>query len=344
MRVCFVTYPAVMLLKGGPKTQLFQTKYGLERLGVEVDLHNPWRELPVAEYDLIHVFGANIGTYHYARELHKLGAPMVISPIFYSRHNAGIVRAAAGVERVVRKAFPGTWMDYGFVRDICNWSIGVLPNTHEEGCLLRDGLGISEEKLYIVPNGVESRFGQGDPRQFIEQYGVKDFVLNVGHVGPERKNVLRLIKAMEKVNAPAVIIGRVEDTRSGRACVAEAKKSGHVMIIDAIPNSSDLLASAYAACDVFALPSYFETPGIAALEAGLAGAKIVITPHGGPKEYFGGHAEYVEPTSWELIAHGITTALNKPKTPDLSEHIKKYYLWERIAELTLEVYGQVMKE
>jgi len=42
-----------------------------------------------------------------------------------------------------------------------------------------------------------------------------------------------------------------------------------------------MLASAYAACDVFVLPSMFETPGIAALEAGLAGAKIVITKYGG---------------------------------------------------------------
>ena len=40
-----------------------------------------------------------------------------------------------------------------------------------------------------------------------------------------------------------------------------------------------LLASAYAAARVFALPSWFETPGLAALEAALAGCSVAITPY-----------------------------------------------------------------
>ena len=47
------------------------------------------------------------------------------------------------------------------------------------------------------------------------------------------------------------------------------------------------LASAYAAARVFALPSWFETPGLAALEAGLAGCAVAITPYGSTRDYFG---------------------------------------------------------
>jgi glycosyltransferase involved in cell wall biosynthesis len=103
-----------------------------------------------------------------------------------------------------------------------------------------------------------------------------------------------------------------------------------------------MLASAYAACDVFALPSLFETPGIAALEAGLAGAKIAITPFGGTKDYFGPLADYTDPYSVDSIRRGIRNALNRKKDSALREHIKKEFLWSRVAEKTKAVYQSVL--
>ena len=46
---------------------------------------------------------------------------------------------------------------------------------------------------------------------------------------------------------------------------------------------------------MFALPSWFETPGLAALEAALAGCSVVITPFGSTREYFGDLVEYARP-------------------------------------------------
>jgi glycosyltransferase involved in cell wall biosynthesis len=89
---------------------------------------------------------------------------------------------------------------------------------------------------------------------------------------------------------------------------------------------------------VFALPSQYETPGIAALEAALSGAKVVITKYGGTEDYFAGFAEYVEPTSVESIRNGIVTALNKKKDNVLREHVKKEFLWQKVAEKTKHVY------
>jgi glycosyltransferase involved in cell wall biosynthesis len=103
-----------------------------------------------------------------------------------------------------------------------------------------------------------------------------------------------------------------------------------------------LLASAYAACDVFVLPSQFETPGIAALEAGLAGAKIVITPVGGTKEYFRDDAIYVEPSSTESIVQGIQAALKKEKDSSLRTRIQKEFLWDKVGEKTKQVYQSIL--
>lgn len=344
MRICLASYQSVMMLKGGPRTQILQTKRCLELLGVQVALFESWQEFPKGTIDLIHLFGANIGTYHLAREIQKLGIPMVVTPIYYSRHSSPVIRTVVAADTLMRKIARGTWTDYGLVAEICGWGHAVMPNTRKEARLVQRGLGIPPEDIVVVPNGVDMRFHGADPGLFRQQYGIDKFVLTVGHIGPKRKNVLRLLRALEKINAPAVIIGRIEDNAYGRACLQAAKNNPRLIVLDAIPNDSPLLASAYAACDVFVLASQFETPGIAALEAGLAGAKIVITKYGGTEEYFGPYAEYVEPTSWELIHHGITTALNKEKNNALREHIKQEFLWERVAEKTLEVYERVLRD
>ena len=342
MHVCLATYHSVMMLKGGPRTQILQMKSCLERRGVEVSLFNSWEEIQKEDVDLIHIFGANLGTYHFAREVHKLGIPTVVTPIFFTRHSWPFVRSIVGMHGMIRNLARGTWTDYGIASEVCSWAAAVLPNTQREAELVEHGLGVPGEKIEVIPNGVEQRFHEADPGPFREKYGIRDFVLNVGHIGPPRKNVLRLIRALEDVNVPAVIIGRIEQNEYGLKCLERAKQNPRLVIIDALPNESDLLASAYAACDVFVLPSLFETPGIAALEAGLAGAKIAITKYGGTEDYFGPYAEYIEPTSVELIHHAIISSLNKQKDPALRERIRTKYLWDRVAELTREIYARLI--
>jgi glycosyltransferase involved in cell wall biosynthesis len=163
----------------------------------------------------------------------------------------------------------------------------------------------------------------------------------VGHVGHRRKNVLSLIKALGHIDYPAVIVGRIIAGSYGAACVREAAKYKHIVIIEGLKNDSEMLASAYAAADTFVLPSLFETPGIAALEAGLAGAKVVITPHGGTREYFGDMAEYVDPHSVEAIRTGIMRALDRKKDNLLRDHIRKEFLWQHVSRKTAEVYKEI---
>ncbi|MDI6766323.1 MAG: glycosyltransferase [Bacteroidota bacterium] len=342
MNVCFISYQSVMLLKGGPRTQILQTKRELEKLGVNISLYNPWAEFHKTSFDLVHIFGANIGTYHFAREIHKLGVPIVVTPIFFSLHSKTFLRTAMVFDGLLHKSFYGIWTDYGLLAEICSWAKAVLPNTNKEGLLLEKGLNIQKEKLFVVPNGVEERFCNANKSPFINKYGIEDFILNVGHIGPERKNVLRLIHVLQDLNTPAVIIGRIEDNEYGRKCLAEAKKNPRLLILDSIPNNSELLASAYAACDVFVLPSLFETPGIAALEAALAGAKIAITKYGGTDEYFGSYAEYIEPSSAKSIRQGIINVLEKDKQHELQERIRKNFLWEQVAQQTLLAYKSVL--
>ncbi|MEJ2628702.1 MAG: glycosyltransferase, partial [bacterium] len=116
----------------------------------------------------------------------------------------------------------------------------------------------------------------------------------------------------------------------------------NLIIIEGLDHDSPLLASAYAACRVFVLPSKFETPGRAALEAALAGAKIVITPYGGTREYFKDFATYVNPYSVSSIRKGIEKTLENPKPEGLKEYIKNNFLWDSIAKKTKNVYDKIL--
>ena len=341
MKVTVAGYQAVTILHGGPNTQIRNTARHLARYGVRVNFFDPWSRFRPADCDLFHIFAANIGTYHLAREIHTTGIPLVVSPIIYSRHSPQYVRTALRATRIVRWGGKGLWSDYQIALDICRWASRVLPNTHAEARLVSEGLGVPSPRIAVVPNGVDKRFADADPKLFRSRYHIDRFILNVGHTGHGRKNVLRLIRALSQIKHPAVIIGRIIPGPYGDACVREAARYPHIRLIDGLDNASALLASAYSACDVFVLPSLFETPGIAALEAGLAGARVVITKHGGTEEYFGSMATYVDPLSVESIRAGIVSALEQRPSAELREHIRKNYLWPRVAERTAAAYHEI---
>jgi len=344
MNVLLASYQAVSILHGGPRTQLHNTAKFLPEYGVSPHLFDAWKPWRKGEYDLVHLFAANIGTYHLAREIHALGIPLIVSPIIYSLHSPFYIRTVLQGTRLLEKLGKGIWTDYALTADMCSWSKGVLPNTRDEALLVEKGLGVPGSRITMVPNGVDERFANGDPSLFEKKYGLKGFILNVGHTGHRRKNVLALIKALGTIDHPSVIIGRVIAGSYGDACVREAAKHKQILLIDGLENESDLLASAYAACDTFVLPSLFETPGIAALEAALAGAKIVITPHGGTKEYFGTIARYVDPRSVGSIKEGIVASLQSEKSTTLRDHIRREFLWQRVAEKTAEAYKTALAE
>ena len=182
---------------------------------------------------------------------------------------------------------------------------------------MSQGIGISTDNISVIPNIIEERFAHADPSLFEKKYEISDFILAVGNFGYQRKNMLNLLFALEKLEHPAVLIGKMYDNSYGKKCREKIEALTHVTWIDAIDHNDPMLESAYAACKVFAMPSLFETPGLAAMEAALAGANVVITPYGGPKEYFLNMAEYVNPKNIESIRNKIKKGLNSEANPAL---------------------------
>ncbi len=343
MKICFATHDGVTIAKGGVYVKIIEFKKYYESRGIEVELFNIWNSVDrLKEFDLVHLLPANIAVYSLARNLNFNNIKFVCEPVFFSNHSNSFLKTVSSIDKIARKFAKGVWFDYGFLRDICDWSKLVLPNTESEADRISRGFGIKRSKIKVIHNGVSERFLTGDPDLFRKKYGLDKFILNVGHIGPYRKNMLRFVKSVKNIDCPTVIIGKVSDAGETSEVMQEAKKNNNIHFISDIPNDSPLLASAYAACDTFVLPSLFETPGIAALEAALGGAKIVITRYGGTKDYFDEYADYVDPYSIENIKTVIESSLNKSKTSSTKDYIKNNFLWEKVAEKTLQTYQSLI--
>ena len=329
---------------GGPMIHLIQIKKHIKKLGIDIELMDMWKTRnDIFNTDLFHLHASNLSLWDIAHYLHSHKTKFIVTPIFFTRRSAFTIRNVCKINSIAKKLTPAIWSAYSISKDICNWAQHVLPNTGDEAKLIRDGLLVPNQNITIIPNGVEERFADADPSLFYNKYGVKDFILNVGHIGVPRKKTLSLIRALNTIDHPAVIIGRIYPSKEADLCIEEGKQNKNLTIIPGIDHDSPMLASAYAACSVFTLPAMYETPGIAALEAGLAGSKVVITPNGGTKDYFKNMATYVNPYSITSIRNGIETALNQKSDDQLRNHIKNNFLWQKVAELTANIYKQVLE-
>lgn len=337
--ILFGAQPAIAIKKGGLYIQLLKTKEHMERLGFSSDFYNPWIEPDSEKYDIFHLFGANFSTNIIGNLIKEKGIPLVLTPVYFSKHNRKNLRMINRTNRFLFR-FLKLSTPHIYTKELLQIADRILPNTQMEKHLITDGFGIEEDKVTVIYNGVDKRFSKASPNLFVEKFGAKDFLLYVGYIGNERKNTLRFVRALKDIDIKTFLIGNIVKTEYGRRCLEEIKKNDKITVLEPLPHNSKLLESAYAACDTFILPSIFETPGLAALEAGLAGAKIVITRYGGTKEYYGEEAIYLKPNSISSIRKSIEESLNKKKTPNLKKYIMEHFLWEKVAEQLAEIYRQ----
>ena len=336
MKIGIAAPLSLAAVNGGVRTQVLQTAHHLGLLGLEIEFIR-FNQLQY-DYDLVHVFCATPETIGIAKQTVDKGIKLVVSPIFFSTSSANKVSSALKVEKIVSLFGSGIRSDFGIKSEICNSADAILPNTNSELKLVRDGLNVNATKLHLVPNGVESRFKDAAPDQFITTYGIKNFVLFVGQAGAPRKNVLQLLRAASKIHSQIVIIGDFYENEYSKKCLKIASSAKNVLLINNMEHNNPLLESAYAACKVFCLPSFYETPGIAALEAGLAGANIVITKQGGTQEYFGNLALFIDTKSVDNITATINKSLQSDCSTELAQQILNNYTWEVLAKKTKQVY------
>jgi hypothetical protein len=223
-----------------------------------------------------------------------------------------------------------------------------LPSTATEAQGLSTFYGITPEKIHVLPNGVHERFYTSDGKLFRSEYRIDSpFVLHVGRFHPV-KNQKTLIEAVRLAQTHCVFLGDPDPSYQNyqRECqelareaeVADPSGKTRFFFIPAIPHEDPRLASAYAAASVFALPSHFETFGLAPLEAAVAGCPLVLTRNIRSLEIFAEHAKLIDPQDRHAIAREIRNRLSSDSQASLStiasesrRKLFERYRWEKIA-------------
>lgn len=330
---------------GGGEVQMQRTLAGLRAMGVDAQLWRPW-EQSLREADVVHLFGSQPEHVELAASARRLNIPVVLSTVAWFDWRSlwhepwSFTRRATAIGRYALRAAVPSWPSWR--RRLYHACDRLLPNSLVEAGQLQRLFQVPAARIRAVPNGADERFAFGEPTLAHEVIGHNaPFVLYCGRVEP-RKNQLGFLQAMRGTDVPIVIVG---DAVAGeQAYLNECRRlaSPRVTFLGHVAHESPLMASLYAACGCLALASWFETPGLVALEAAMSGVPLVLTTGGSASEYFGPLATYVPPHDHREIREQTLRALRQPRDPRLAQLVREQYTWQNVAQATREVYAELV--
>jgi glycosyltransferase involved in cell wall biosynthesis len=137
------------------------------------------------------------------------------------------------------------------------------------------GFLVEPARVRVFPNGISRHFFTARPDVFRQRTGISGpFVLMAGAISPY-KNQLGLVQALQGMDLPVVLIGRA--ARQDQEYLDTVLRSPWVRWLGELGHDDPLLASAFCAASVFALPSHGEVFPLAVIESLAAGTPVVMT-------------------------------------------------------------------
>lgn len=274
------------LAHGGLQIQIERTKAALEAADFEVEYLRWWD--PEQRGDIIHFFGrANPSHIEFA---HAKGMKYVMSDLLTgqgsrSRAQLGI---QAALEKGLRAAIPPTFLA-NFRWDAYGKADAVVVLTSWEAEIVRMLFGTAENRLHVVPNGVEPEFFRrsDDP-------AVRNEELICTATITERKRVLELVEAAVISRVPLRVIGAPYseiDPYYLRFSRLAARHPDVIRYEGPVGNRAHL-ARLYKSARGFVLLSTMESLSLSALEAAAAGCPLLLSDLPWARCTFGTGASY----------------------------------------------------
>ena len=332
------------LAPGGGELQMTALAAALREAGVAARFWRPWED-QLAGLDCLHLFGSEPEHLPVALAARRAKVPLVLSTIAWFdlascwREPWPLARRLAACGKfALRAAAP--WLA-SWRRELYHAVDLLLPNSQAEADQLTRYFGVPAERIRVVRNGADPRFAKGEAGPFARLAGCRRFVLYPGRIEP-RKNQLGFLQAMRGTDAPIVILGDVVPGHEPYLAACRRAAGEQVKFIGRIDHGDPLLASAYAAAACVVLASWYETPSLAALEAGMSGVPLVLPRGGSAKEYFGKLASYVSPGNLGEIREATLAALARGRNLQLGALVRSRYSWQAAAEAAREAYETVL--
>jgi len=315
MKVLFATYPMALHTPGGGEMQLMAYRKHLPQFGVEVTLFDPWNPR-FLEHDLVHFFSCVGGSSHFCNFVRNLGLPLVISSSLWITRETSHLYPTAEIKNQLGLAD-------------C-----VITNSVAESLALAEVLELPAQRFEVIPNGVDEIFLSAQQKLSTFPRPVDcPYVLNVANIEP-RKNQLLLAEAIKQFPYHKLVLaGYARDPQY----LEEILKIGgkHVVYLGPVQSNSNELLALYAHCEVFALPSTLETPGLAALEAQALGKPLIVTSEGCTREYFSSAATYVSALNVAELVNALSSKLRASSKQSVNT---KPLSWRQVAEKLAHLY------
>ncbi|HEW92004.1 MAG TPA: glycosyltransferase family 1 protein [Thermotogaceae bacterium] len=218
-----------------------------------------------------------------------------------------------------------------------------------------ESLNISEDKIRIIPNGV-------DYEKFDNLTKSKKLLKNIG--SPEKvvlfvarlvkyKGAQHIIKAIPEINndypdIKFVFIGEDQGYKKELVQLAKNLDVFDKCIFTGKVDEKDLLKY-YSIADVFILPSIGEGFGLVALEAIASGIPVILADAGGLKHILseiGGYPIDMAKDIPKQIVENVKNIFSDPSIDSEIERgkevLKRYYTWGRVAKMIERVYKEVI--
>lgn len=214
----------------------------------------------------------------------------------------------------------------------------------------------------FIPNGVDiKRFSSGDAGQFRRACGIPEsttLILCVGRIDYQ-KNQRILVEMTRR------LVNNHEDvhlTLIGRVCseyyleqlwrdIAEYNLDDHVTIIKGLPEDNPLLPGAYAAADLFILPSVSESFGGVVLEAWAARVPVICSNAGGLSRLVtnGKTAMVFNDFSCDDLIAKYYAMKNNPELREqlranAAAEVEEHYSWDNITARLLDFYQMALAD
>ncbi|BAJ01522.1 glycosyltransferase family 4 protein [Shewanella violacea] len=215
-----------------------------------------------------------------------------------------------------------------------------------------------QKKVVYLPNGVDQqRFSSGDASAFISKYNFMEtdkIILCVSSFTPQ-KNQITLLKAFTKAHQHSpqlklVFIGVIYDRDYFERLQRLTKEQGLEQAVSFITNvkfDDPSLANAYAAAELFVLPSLYEPFGIVILEAWASGTPALCGNVGGLPSFVkdGENGLFFDVESEDCLHQKMNQIL---QDKELYHYIQKRalkavknYSWQAITKRLTRLYDEI---
>ena len=208
--------------------------------------------------------------------------------------------------------------------------------------------GVPEEEVEVIYQGCHPAFKvsktEEEKEKLREKYKLPNrFILNVGSIEP-RKNAFQIVKAIENLDIPLLIIGK--QTAYSREILKYIEQKGlqsKVKILQGF--TMDELATIYSMATIFVYPSVYEGFGIPIIEALYSGTPVITNKFGVFPEAGGPSSCYIDPEDVEELSTAISSILSdEQKRQEMKETGLAYvqrFNDEALAKQWIELYASI---